>query len=697
MSWLFPLYLAGAAAVIVPILLHLRRQPPKDRVAFSSLMFLEETERQPTRRRRLENWLLLLARCLILILLALMFARPFSRDREAGGVEEGESVVVLLDRSASMRRGELWERGVEAVREVVEAAGVSDRVAVGLFDGKVEWVMAGDEGLPEARRGAVAGLAKVTPGWGETDLGRAMVSGLEVLAQWNDGGRKKRRLVVVSDFQEGAKLAELQKVAWPEGVVAERRVIALEEEGNLTLELVSGRTEEEEEGVANAEVVRRVRVSSSRETQQTGFELAWEGSDQGVVVQGFLAPGGRRVLKMPPRKKGDEKPGVLKVTGDAFDFDNRVYVAPEQPREVRVRVAAEEEGALERAASPGYYLKRALLGTAAVRPVLETVAAASWDQVAGGGVVVSAGDGVRLGEAGIAAWRRVLGEGGLGVYVVDGVSAEAELKALTGGLGWRVKEAGEQGDGAYAMLGEVDSKDGLLAPFADARLKDFTKVRFWKHRVVAVEGEGVKVLARFDSGDAAMIAVRQGAGTLLVLASGWHPADSQLALSTKFVPLWFGWLAAAGFSYEEEAALQVGQALPLDFKGEGKVTGPSGQVDVVKAGEALVAREPGVYRVEANGVGKEARWFAVQLPAGEGRVSVMPEERLTELGVNLVNGEQVEGGAVEVTAEARERMDGVETEAKQRLWLWTLVAILFLVVVESLLGAGRGRESAAAG
>jgi hypothetical protein len=364
---------------------------------------------------------------------------------------------------------------------------------------------------------------------------------------------------------------------------------------------------------------------------------------------------------------------------------------------VRVRVAAEEEGALERAASPGYYLKRALLGTAAVRPVLETVAAASWDQVAGGGVVVSAGDGVRLGEAGIAAWRRVLDEGGLGVYVVDGPSAEAELKALTGGLGWRVKEAGEQGDGAYAMLGEVDSKDGLLAPFADARLKDFTKVRFWKHRVVDVEGEGVKVLARFDSGDAAMIAVRQGAGTLLVLASGWHPADSQLALSTKFVPLWFGWLAAAGFSYEEEAAMQVGQALPWEFKVEGKVTGPSGQVEVVKAGEAFVAREPGVYRVEANGVGKEARWFAVQLPAGEGRVSVMAEERLTELGVNLASGDEVAGGAGEVSAEVRERMDGVETEAKQRLWLWTLVAILVLVIVESMLGASRGREGSVAG
>jgi hypothetical protein len=94
MSWLFPLYLAGAAAVIVPILLHLRRQPPKDRVAFSSLMFLEETERQPTRRRRLENWLLLLARCLILIL-------PNWKSKE--GVPEGISYLNTLSAKFSLK------------------------------------------------------------------------------------------------------------------------------------------------------------------------------------------------------------------------------------------------------------------------------------------------------------------------------------------------------------------------------------------------------------------------------------------------------------------------------------------------------------------------------------------------------------------------------------------------------------------
>jgi H+/Cl- antiporter ClcA len=64
--------------------------------------------------------------------------------------------------------------------------------------------------------------------------------------------------------------------------------------------------------------------------------------------------------------------------------------------------------------------------------------------------------------------------------------------------------------------------------------------------------------------------------------------------------------------------------------------------------------------------------------------------------VNLESGDVVGGGAGEVTAEVRERMDGVETEAKQRLWLWTLVAILVLVIVESMLGASRGREGSVA-
>ena len=46
-----------------------------------------------------------------------------------------------------------------------------------------------------------------------------------------------------------------------------------------------------------------------------------------------------------------------------------------------------------------------------------------------------------------------------------------------------------------------------------------------------------RVLARFDDGDPALLDLPLGRGHLFMLTSGWHPADSQLALASKFVPL----------------------------------------------------------------------------------------------------------------------------------------------------------------
>ena len=40
MSLLYPLFLVGIAAVVLPILLHMIRRHTRDRVTFSSLMFL---------------------------------------------------------------------------------------------------------------------------------------------------------------------------------------------------------------------------------------------------------------------------------------------------------------------------------------------------------------------------------------------------------------------------------------------------------------------------------------------------------------------------------------------------------------------------------------------------------------------------------------------------------------------------------
>jgi hypothetical protein len=77
MNFLAPLFLAGAAAIAVPILLHLIRRTEREKLPFSSLMFLQSTPPQITRRSRLENIFLLLLRCLAFALIAMAFARPY--------------------------------------------------------------------------------------------------------------------------------------------------------------------------------------------------------------------------------------------------------------------------------------------------------------------------------------------------------------------------------------------------------------------------------------------------------------------------------------------------------------------------------------------------------------------------------------------------------------------------------------------
>src|SRR5882762_10297598 len=110
MSFLAPLFLAGAAAIALPVLFHLIRRTTQEKTVFSSLMFLMPSPPRLTRRSRLEHILLLALRCLVLCLLALGFARPFikkaiSDDAPSAGAKR---IVILVDTSASMRRANLW-------------------------------------------------------------------------------------------------------------------------------------------------------------------------------------------------------------------------------------------------------------------------------------------------------------------------------------------------------------------------------------------------------------------------------------------------------------------------------------------------------------------------------------------------------------------------------------------------------------
>ncbi|RIK78705.1 MAG: hypothetical protein DCC68_14625 [Planctomycetota bacterium] len=106
LSAVHPWLLAGAAAIAAPIIIHLLSKRKFRILDWAAMDFLLEAERKNRRRVRLENFIILLLRCLALALIAALAARPFYQPQTAAQAA-GEGAlferVFLLDDSASMQ------------------------------------------------------------------------------------------------------------------------------------------------------------------------------------------------------------------------------------------------------------------------------------------------------------------------------------------------------------------------------------------------------------------------------------------------------------------------------------------------------------------------------------------------------------------------------------------------------------------
>src|SRR5262245_7608176 len=164
--------LAALAAVVLPILAHLlfrRRSRPVD---LGTLRFLKVAVRQDTRRRWLKRYLLLALRLACVVLLVLLFARPYRAAFGGSGGDTGLTVI-LIDRSASMARQRdgkrLIDHAVLELPEVVARIPARSRVEVAWFDMRAEPVAPSADG-----RVSLAYLEAPTTLTGATDFAAAL-------------------------------------------------------------------------------------------------------------------------------------------------------------------------------------------------------------------------------------------------------------------------------------------------------------------------------------------------------------------------------------------------------------------------------------------------------------------------------------------------------------------------------------------
>jgi hypothetical protein len=657
-SFLFPLYLLGALAVLIPIALHLRRRPARDRIEFSSTLFLDPQKPPNRRSRRIENWVLLALRCAALACLALLFARPLWRAQTHSTPSQGAVRLFLLDRSASMRQSGAWEEAIAALRKQAASAAPGDRIALCAFDQGLE-ILVPFTTAPEVTPAIEGALRSLTPGWAGTALDSALLSAASLVQEESRLVGNEREIVLISDFPESADRDRLQTSAWPTGI----RLIGVQVPArdapppvNAFLQVVASAQEEEEEeegesapGVRTAETVRLRLSRSGGGPEDAHIAVRWKDQPTSALTV-RLPPGASRVFHAPPRPTPESM--ELELTGDAENFDNRAFVAPRRARPVRILYAGPQTDPGD-AKSPFFFLSRSLSPTQSLRPDVRALpigelTAASWQDL---DVVILTG---ALDVSQSPSLRNFVGSGGLAVVLLADAASGAWLAALD--PGFAVSEAPVKD---YALFESIDFDHAIFSPFAAPGLRDFSKIHTWKHRLLNVPAPA-RILARFDSQAPALVEWKIGKGRILLSAFNWVPSDSQLPLSSKFVPLIYSILGEAGFEHLEPDRYLVGDSWP----------GPSGA--------SFQATAPGIYPIQQ---GKEERLVACNLPPSESRLETFPVESLAAFGIPV--GRTGRKDAEPEADPAPLRLQSAEWEGKQRLWKWLLPALLSLLLVET--------------
>ncbi len=671
MSFLYPLFLAGVATVSLPIVLHLIRRHARKHVTFSSLMFLTASPPRLRHRSRVEQWPLLLLRCLMLCLLAMIFARPFWQEEaeNAAGLVS-RRFVLLVDSSASMQREDLWDQAMSQVSDVLEIVTDRDRVCLIRFDHSAEVLTPFDtwaQTEPAQRRAlAEQAFQAQSPSWHRTMMGQALAFAAETLEEDRLNESRETagsgQVVLISDMQQGSDLEALRGYTWPEGVSLKIHTLVPRKSSNVTVQQIAQSDQE----------TLSLRFTNVLESVQDQFVFTSSKNAQ-RRTDVYVPAGHSSVVSLPVSTL--DSSGTVRVAGDDHAFDNTLYLAmPWDQHRTLLYLGPDDpndpEGLL-------FYLNKAL-GSDTTRslkilPKRSTEILTDAELLNVQAVVVG-----EVLSSDRQAWLvKALEAGRLVILAMTSPEQVATLRALTGNTTFQATQVTADG---YAMLSRLDFDHPILHSFVASKFSDFTRIHVWQYcRVTSEDMPNARVLAWLDDDTPAWLAWQYGRGLLLASTFTWMSAHSDLALSSKFVPWLYGILDYGGVLTEKRPHYYVGDSVPLPLASNTQtVLTPSGTSVAVASDQRVFVNtnEPGLYRVGADA---GPRVFAVNLHPRESRTSTMPPEDLEQLGVPLQGDAPVSNPTLE---QKKRHSSAVVLERGQKVWRSLLCALLIVCFLE---------------
>lgn len=686
----------GVIAAAGPALIHWLTRPRPTRMPLSTLRFVREAVHQQRTWHRLRDYVLLALRTIAVLMIALAVARPqWGRQAEVSDVQGADAVrVVILDVSQSMAARVGAVEQLERARTVAAnflryRPGLAGNLI--LAGARPHGVFEGPSTNFDALRDELARCRALPE---RIDVTRALEMAAKMLTPTTESDKRRRELVVVSDFQRTA-WAKADFSPLPSDTHIQLESTAPEEPpANVGILRVEGHT-------AGAQASTQLDVTVGNYTR-TSRKITVEAAIGNSTwrLSGTCPPERQTTLseEIGVRQAGWQI-GEARLVGvdDALAADNVcpfVLQVRQQPTYVLITRQAKA-----RKANSSLFIECALAPTA--RPNrkqnVQSPTVVRLDPGTKDGASLAAGDLIlldhpgKMGDETIKLLAALLHRGRPILYVaselIDATNLKRLCEAAGGGLQMPVEftppRAGETRRDLF--LTSIQRNAPVFSVFGDSLNAMTGRLRFAgglgsRRTEVGVETD---VLAGYNDGTAAMVLCSSGAGSLAVINADL--AASNLPKTSAFVPLLAELVeqmldrgrgnesAACGEPLVAHLPNDSGTAAGLRIRGPEEAAGDSasgryGELADEATGVVWHWGNPepaGVYRVERDGTPVYA--VAASVPAEESQLTALSPKVLERIAAGRSTSYH---GAVD------------ESQQRDDFWKWCAVACVVCILGE---------------
>ncbi|HWP85555.1 MAG TPA: BatA and WFA domain-containing protein, partial [Terriglobia bacterium] len=671
MGLLAPWFLAGALAVGIPIWVHLIRREQALRLPFSSLMFLQRVPIKSVYRRHLKHLLLLAMRVLMILLLALAFARPYIPGSVLPAVAEGGNrrVAIVLDNSMSMQVGDRWERALEAAQEAIGRLGENDQGEIITFAADFEV-----RNLPTSDQGALlATLESITPSASTTSYEHAF----RAMERVSEDSDRPVAVVLISDMQKAGlgtaaqsltlpPLAEFRAVDVSGGTVPNWAVQDVRVLPRIYRQRYPERLLVQLRGYGTEETTKEVLFTLTDKLIQRKSVTIPAGGIATVEFEGFDVPQGsnRGLIRIAP--------------ADALPADDSYQFTLERREPYRLLFLHPGGETAEL-----YYVRNALGAESNSPWVLDArtpAEALSFPMSSYAAVILSNVD--RLPPELAGEVRKLLERGG-GLVITAGnrFPARALEEQLQDFWPARARERRTltRDDERLVLLGEFDRDHPIFRDLEETGTQSLRAVESYAYIRLQPEHQ---VLLKFANGEPALVERPWAAGRVLLFASAFDNVWSDFPLHPVFVPFLHQLIRYAAQLPSEPAAYRIPTTISLANYTRGLVgtagrtwdiVGPDGKrvvpLEQERRADFLVLNQPGFYSLRLQ---DQERWIAANPDPQESDLTPLAAE---DRALWIPTGQSA-GSAAAVAATA------AESEKRQAIWWYLLLLALLVAAVE---------------